>query len=505
MVFNKLFQSLALKIAVPIAVMVGCSVLILFFLNGQSAPSDFIVVPLLMVLLAGGIYFYLASFVGRLEQLNQTLNAISQGDLAVEVKVENDDELGKLQEGVQKTVNYMRGNAHIMDEIASGNFSVPITVNSGKDRLGQAFQNMSGNLFRLVQSHEEKDRLQSSIMKLLDEVSEVAEGNLATEAEVTADATGAIADAFNYMIVELRTIIRRVQETTNQVGSSAQLISNATSQLASGSEMQARQIVETTSAIEQMVDSIRLVSENAELSSEVAKNSLQNARTGAEATQNNINAMSRIRNQVQETAKRIKRLGERSQEISEIVKIIEDIADRTSMLALNASLQAAAAGEAGRGFVVVAEEVERLAERSTQATQEIDNLTRSIQLETKDAVTSMEETISEVVKGSSLANAAGRALIEIEQVSQNLAELINSITASSKQQANSSEVIAKSMADISKVTELVASSSKDASGSVRDLVSLADRLRASVATFRLPDNNTAAFTKPAGRNGQYLN
>ena len=252
---------------------------------------------------------------------------------------------------------------------------------------------------------------------------------------------------------------------------------------------------------------IQEVSENASLSAQVAGDSLNNARYGTKAVQDNIGAMNSIRKQVQETAKRIKKLGERSQEISHIVQLIDDLSDRTSLLALNASLQASAAGEQGRGFAVVAEEVERLAERSIRLTQQIAALTQTIQRETKDVVASMEETIHEVVVGSTLADKAGNALVEIEQVSTRLAELIRSISESAKHQAQTSEDISQAMASISKVTELVQTGAIRAADSVKMLVELSDELRGSVAPFKLPEDRNSR-RKPlaeASTNNLFLN
>jgi len=314
------------------------------------------------------------------------------------------------------------------------------------------------------------------------------------QAEVSPEITGAIADAFNQMTRELRSLIRQVKDVTFQVGVSANAINDTTEQLAAGSAAQGAQISRTTSAISNMALRIQEVSENASLSAQVAGDSLGNARYGTKAVQDNINAMNSIRKQVQETAKRIKKLGERSQEISLIVGLLDDLSDRTSLLALNASLQASAAGEAGAGFAVVAEEVERLAERSNRLTQQIAALAQTIQSETKDVVASMEETIHEVVVGSTLADKAGQALIEIEQVSQRLAELLQSISESAKQQAKSSEDISSAMESISKVTELVQTGTKRAADSVKMLVELSEELRGSVAPFKLPNDRNLPRT-----------
>jgi methyl-accepting chemotaxis protein len=383
---------------------------------------------------------------------------------------------------------------HIMqlfEQINIGDFEARASVVS-EDELGQMAEEMNvvlDNTLSLIQSQEERDALQSAIRKLLEEVSEVAEGDLTVEAEVTADATGAIADSFNFMIAQLRDIVSGVQEATLQVSSSANEVQATAEHLARGSESQATQISDTASAIEEMAVSIQQVSENAMLSATVGEQALVNAQQGTKAVQETIKEMNRIRDQVQETAKRIKRLGESSQQVGEIVQLIDDIADRTSILALNASIQAAMAGEAGRGFAVVAEEVERLAERSTEATKQIAALIRTIQSETDEAVAAMETTTHEVVAGSELANRAGQTLIEIEGVSKRLAELIQSISQAAKQQARGSESLAVSMDEISEVTQQTAAGTKQATVSISTLALLADELRASVSTFRLPDGN----------------
>jgi methyl-accepting chemotaxis protein len=379
----------------------------------------------------------------------------------------------------------------LFGEVNVGNFDARIEIISG-DELGQmaaSLNTMLDNTLSLIQSQEERDALQTAIQKLLEEVSDVAEGNLAVEAEVTTDVTGAIADAFNYMIVQLRHIISNVQEATLQVSSSAGEIQMTAEHLTRGSEAQTAQIVDTSTAIDEMAVSIQQVSESAVLSAAVAEQALDNARQGTQAVQNTIEGMNRIRDQVQETAKRIKRLGERSQEIGEIVQLTRDIAKRTSILALNASLEAATAGEAGRGFAVVAEDVKRLAERSTNATRQIAHLIQTIQNETNEAVAAMEEGTREVVVGSQLADQAGRALTEIEGVSDRLAELIQSISLASKQQARGSEAVARSMGEIAEITQQTAAGTREAAISINNLTTLADDLRESVSAFKLPSTN----------------
>lgn len=375
--------------------------------------------------------------------------------------------------------------------VGIGDFDARAEVVS-TDELGDmaiSLNAMLDNTLSLIESDEDREQMQNSIMKLLEEIGGVADRDLTVEAEVTADMTGAIADSFNMMIEQLREVISDVQDTTLQVSASANEVQATTEHLAIGSEEQAAQIVDTSAALDEMAVSIQQVSENAALSATVGEQAVNNAQQGTKAVGETVDGMNRIREQVQETSKRIKRLGESSQEIGEIVQLISDIADRTSILALNASIQAAMAGDAGRGFAVVAEEVERLAERSTEATKQIDTLIRAIQNETYEAVAAMETMTNEVVAGSDLAQNAGVALEEIETVSSRLGELIQSISLASKQQARGSETIARSMNEIAEVTQQTAAGTKQAAVSISNLSILADDLRGSVSTFKLPSSN----------------
>lgn len=386
-----------------------------------------------------------------------------------------------------KTINNAFG------QIGAGNYEVRLPVES-KDELGAMASSMNqvlDNTLTLIQSRDERNRIQQSIQKLLDEISGVATGDLTQEAEVTADVTGAIADSFNYMIGELRQLVSSVNNTTAMVGTSAQEVLSTTDTLAQGSVGQAHQIAEASSAVQNMVDSIRQVSTTAATAADVAEQAALKAKEGSEAVHHTIEGMVGIRNQVQEASKRLKSLGERSQEIGQIVQLIGDVADRTSILALNASIQAAMAGDAGRGFAVVAEEVERLAERATEATKKVNSLIKSIQADTNEAISAMEETTREVVAGSNLVNAAGKTLGEIETVSVQLAELIQTISLTSDEQAKESDELARSMTQISAVTMETAEGAKTAAGNVQQLAQLADELRGSLKRFRLPNEEPA--------------
>ncbi len=398
----------------------------------------------------------------------------------------NDLPSSALGDSLKEISDYMRARSKEIRKIATGDVNENIELRSDSDHLGDSLQHLVEQLRSTLGSQDTRDRLQRSIVKLLDEVSEVSAGDLTVQAEVGPELTGEIAEAFNQMTRNLRSLIKQVKDVTMQVAASANAISDTTEQLASGSVAQASQIARTTTAIANMTQQVQEVSRNATLSAEVAAGSLNSARLGTQAARENIEAMRSIRKQVQETAKRIKKLGERAQEIAQITGMIDDLSDRTGLLALNASLQAAASGNSSAGFAQVAEEVERLAERSNRLTQQISGLTQSINAETKEVVASMEETIREVIDGSSLADKAGRSLVEIEEVSTKLADLLRSISDSTRYQAKSSEDIANSMSGISEVTALVQKGSNRAAESVKTLVELSHELRQSISPFKLP-------------------
>jgi twitching motility protein PilJ len=388
--------------------------------------------------------------------------------------------------GINRQVRTIDTTLH---EIGTGNLGARARVVTA-DELGataQVLNSMLDNIRGLMQSQEERDQIQAAIMKLLTEVSTVAEGDLRAEAEVGADITGAIADSFNYMIVELRRIIDRVKATSTEVSAAAGGVRTTAESLAAGSSAQAAEIDQTAAVMEQMAAAIQQASEQALAAARVAEQALARARQGTESVTRTIEGMTAIRGQVQETSRRIKRLGESSQEIGEIVQVIGDIADRTSILALNATIQAASAGEAGRGFMVVAEEVERLAQRAAASSKSIGSLVKAIQSETHEAVAAMEGTTREVVGGSGLALAAGRSLQEIEDVSVQLAELIRAISEVTSRQARGSQDVAQTMGRLSGLTTRTAAATREAARSIQSLALLADELRESTERFKLPE------------------
>ena len=339
---------------------------------------------------------------------------------------------------------------------------------------------------RFRDSTELNQRNQEAIMRLLDEMGSLAEGDLTVKTTVTEDITGAIADSVNYAIDELRTLVTTINETSEQVSSSAQETQTTARHLAESAEHQAQRISSATTLINQIASSMDGVSKDSAESADVAERSVQIASRGAEVVRETISGMDSIRDQIQETSKRIKRLGESSQEIGSIVELINDIAEQTNILALNAAIQAASAGEAGRGFAVVADEVQRLAERSASATKRIETLVQTIQSDTNEAVNSMEQTTAEVVAGARLAEDAGSALGDIERVSHDLSALIQNISAAARQQSAAATDISQSMNAIQEITSQTSQGASQTADSIGYLAQLASDLRRSVAHFKLP-------------------
>lgn len=338
---------------------------------------------------------------------------------------------------------------------------------------------------RAARSEMENKRNQEAILRLLNEMGDLADGDLTIRAKVTEDITGAIADSMNYTIDELRTLVTGVNNASTQVSAKSQQAQNVSVQLLDAAEKQSKEIQDTTQQVLQVADTLAQVSKGAEESSQVAMRSLAAADKGRLAVQNSITGMNDIRDQIQETSKRIKRLGESSQEISEIVELISDITEQTNVLALNAAIQAASAGEAGRGFSVVAEEVQRLAERSGEATKQIGAIVKTIQADTQDAVAAMEKSTQGVVEGAKLSDAAGQALAEIDTVTKNLASLIQKISSDTQTQAVSTNKVARNMQDILEITRQTTEGTQQTAVSIRELAAVANDLKASVSGFKL--------------------
>ena len=338
----------------------------------------------------------------------------------------------------------------------------------------------------LIESQEQNERNQRAILRLLDEMTNLADGDLSTHTTVTEDITGAIADSVNYSIDALRDLVGTINSTANQVRSAVRKTQNMTGELAEASEAQASKITAASSSVADISKSMSEVSERAADSAEVARKSVSIAHKGSETVRQTIDGMETIREQIQETSKRIKRLGESSQEIGDIVNLITEISDQTNILALNAAIQASMAGEAGRGFAVVADEVQRLAERTGDATKQIEALVKTIQADTNEATVSMEQSTANVVKGAKLTENAGGALDRIEQVSMNLAQRILEISDATRDQAQDSVKIAEIMDVIQEITAKTSEGSNRASSSIGELSVMVKEMQTSVAGFKLP-------------------
>jgi twitching motility protein PilJ len=349
--------------------------------------------------------------------------------------------------------------------------------------LGKVF--LDDARVRALDSEGENKRNQEAILRLLNEMGNLADGDLTVQASVTEDVTGAIADSINFTIEELRTLVKGINSATDQVNKATQETQSISNRLFEMSQRQNKEIQNASASVLTMAQSISEVAQNAAQSARVAQMSLTAAEKGGNAVQNQIAGMNEIRGQIQETSKRIKRLGESSLEIGEIVELISDITEQTNVLALNAAIQAASAGEAGRGFTVVAEEVQRLAERSAEATKQIEAIVKTIQADTQDAVAAMDRSTVGVVEGAKLSDAAGQSLVEIQRVSRELAELIGRISAQTQTQSSSVADVTRGMQGILKITEETTEGTKQTNVSISQLTKLAAELRSSVAGFKV--------------------
>lgn len=464
-----------------------------------------------------------ASLFGRV------LTAMLEGNAAMEISQVTDEEALERLTEIAELFEFVSGSVdEILEtspelfqvrEAANGIFTVSQTLLDKASVLAEGFeQRASGRVFntligyvlgalalasiiliglvsmretriRLAETAEKNERNQTAILRLLDEIGDLADGDLTAEATVTEDFTGAIADSINFTIDQLRELVGTINATAVQVAAAAQETQSTAMHLAEASEHQAQEIAGASAAINEMAVSIDQVSANAAESSAVAERSVSIANKGNEVVHNTITGMDSIREQIQDTSKRIKRLGESSQEIGDIVSLINDIADQTNILALNAAIQASMAGDAGRGFAVVADEVQRLAERSSSATKQIEALVKTIQADTNEAVISMEQTTTEVVRGARLAQDAGVALEEIEKVSKSLAALIQNISNAARQQASSAGHISSTMNVIQEITSQTSAGTTATAQSIGNLAKMASEMRESVSGFTLPDSN----------------
>jgi twitching motility protein PilJ len=425
------------------------------------------------------IYTVIGGFVDGITKGSDDVFAVkeSSGDLFL-----NSATLLTSAQGVEKAFSQQPSNRTLPSVLASIVFGILAALSV----VGLLLLNYRDQQRRYKVTADLNQRNQEAILRLLDEMGSLAEGDLTVRATVTEDITGAIADSINFAVEALRSLVTTINETAVQVAAAAQETQATAMHLAEAAEQQAQQITSASAAINEIAVSIDEVSKNSAESADVAQRSVQIAGKGAAIVRQTIQGMDNIRDQIQETSKRIKRLGESSQEIGSIVELINDIAEQTNILALNAAIQAASAGDAGRGFAVVADEVQRLAERASNATKRIETLVQTIQSDTNEAVTSMEQTTAEVVAGARLAEDAGLALGEIEKVSNDLADLIQNISEAARQQSAAATNISATMNVIQEITTQTSVGASQTAESIGNLAQLAADLRRSVADFKLP-------------------
>ena len=388
----------------------------------------------------------------------------------------------------------VRELAEFSERFAAGDSRAKADVKSD-DELGYIAENLNravAKVSKATSNQEATETLQRSITDLLGVINQVARGDLTLRGKVTNDALGNVVDSINYMLDNFTKVLERVRKAATDVNASANAILLSADEMTAGATQQDQEITNTSSAVEELTVSMKQVSNNAEASAEAARRALDAAEQGNRAVRDTLEGMQRIRASVQATAKKIKSLGDRSLEISEIINVINDITEQTNLLALNAAIEAARAGEAGRGFAVVADEVRKLAEHSRSATKDIAALIKAIQAETNEAVVVMEEGTKEVEVGAGLADQAGKALEAISSVVRQSAELVQEISLASKQQVRGTEGVANAMQIISNITRQTSQGARQTVGTVSHLVKLSDQLNEALAQFR-------AQTKPSAR------
>jgi twitching motility protein PilJ len=433
---------------------------------------------------------YQSSVSGILGNMQRLVNAKQSAQRIFADNEKLKDALSELAAGYQKELDGRSFNFYVMALfalIAGAALAMMFQVYRADQEIQR--ERVESDRARVEQDENEAKRVnsqnQSAILRLMNELAEVADGDLTVQATVTEDITGAIADSVNFTVEELRNVVLRINQATAQVTVATESAQETSAELLSAQERQSGEIRHTGDSVLRMAEDIGRVSRGARESAEVARQSLSAAEKGMKAVQNSISGMNEIREQIQETSKRIKRLGESSQEIGEIVELISDITEQTNVLALNAAIQAASAGEAGRGFTVVAEEVQRLAERSAEATKQIGAIVKTIQTDTQDAVSAMEKSTQGVVEGAVLSDAAGQALSEIGRVSRNLSELIETISVTTSTQADSAQVVARNMEQMLLNNEQTTAGTRQTAESVKQLASLAQELKSSVSGFKV--------------------
>ncbi|GAC1380077.1 MAG: hypothetical protein NVS4B7_02150 [Ktedonobacteraceae bacterium] len=385
----------------------------------------------------------------------------------------------------------LRQLATLTRRIAKGETSARAQL-VGRDEIymvADSMNKMLDNIVRLIQDTQaQRDILQGQVEKLVSEVSGVGEGDLRVQAEVTADALGVLADSFNYMVEELGSLVVRVKMVASEVESSTAAIFDRLTQLVERGDIQLRQIDEAATEVEHMADASRQVASRTQNLYGVARDARQSAQGGRDAVQQAVEGMGRIHENVQTTASKVQTLGDRSREINNIVEAIAGIAHQTNRLALDAAIQAAMAGENGKGFGAVAADIRRLAERAKDQASMITKIVRSVREDIGAAAVSMQDTERETSAGAKLTQEAGVALESIFTAVEHQAREIENINKMTAQQLQSSSAVEQIMRSVSTTTQQSTLSTREASYNMEHLARLVEQLRASVEAFKLREN-----------------
>lgn len=378
-------------------------------------------------------------------------------------------------------------------EIGEGNFEARTQIKGNDEisELSNALDNMlDDRLKTLLDKQDENDRLNTSIINLLEATSQLSERDLTVTVPVSEDVTGPIADAMNLVAYETAQVLIQIKQVATNVESSANSVRQQGEKVTQVAENERLIVSQTIERLEAAAKTMAIITKLCQASNVVAEKTSKTTNDAFGAVQSTINEMNEIRETISETEKRIKRLGERSQEISGIVDIINNIAERTHVLALNASMHAAAAGEAGRGFAVVADEVQRLAESSRNATSQIAGLVNNIQMETAETMSTMNKTITQVVEGSNIAEKAGQQMQETQKNTEELVQSVAQIAERSLKQAKLNELLRQKANEIKHSTEETGKELQQQSSDTISLVESASALMNSVRVFRLPGDDS---------------
>jgi methyl-accepting chemotaxis protein len=433
----------------------------------NSASLNMLILLIFGFAIAISLGIYVSRIISKpINKLAEGADKVSGGDYSIKLDISSKDEIGALADSFNiMTQNIKEANEAVIKEKNS------ITV-----KVEEAVR----------ESELQKEYLAQSVDTILNKMNNFADGDLTVALDIKKDdEIGKLFAGFNRAVNNINSMLVEVSEAAASAASASSQISSSSEEMASGTDEQSQQAVEVAGAVEEMTKTIIETTKNASEATDAAKNSGNIAKEGGKVVNETIEGMNRIAEVVQRSASTVQKLGQSSEQIGEIVQVIDDIADQTNLLALNAAIEAARAGEQGRGFAVVADEVRKLAERTTKATKEIAAMIREIQKDTTGAVTSMNEGTAEVEKGKHLADKAGQSLVQIIDGAQQVADIVSQVAAASEEQSSAAEQISKNIEAISSVTQQSNAGIQQIARAAEDLNRLTTNLEDLISKFKI--------------------